>query len=280
MAVGIRCIYEPLNLVTGGISGIAILIGHITEGIKEGGIPVWLTTAALNIPLFAAGWFVKGKEYIKRSLYGTVMFTVFLSLIPRVNLADQDYVLAAVIGGLITGCGLGLVFLTSSSTGGTDLLSQIIRRFCPQFSVSTIIFIIDSIIVAAGGVVFGYKNAAYAIAAVYISTRTMDKIIMGSSNGLMLMIISEKYRAISDHIMNEQKRGVTAINVTGMYSNKSKKMLICATGKRELIKTLKIIYEQDINAFIMISDTREILGEGFINMDDYLDQSVQNTQNI
>lgn len=113
MAVGIRCIYEPLNLVTGGISGIAILIGHITEGIKEGGIPVWLTTAALNIPLFAAGWFVKGKEYIKRSLYGTVMFTVFLSLIPRVNLADQDYVLAAVIGGLITGCGLGLVFLTS-----------------------------------------------------------------------------------------------------------------------------------------------------------------------
>ena len=96
----------------------------------------------------------------------------------------------------------------------------------------------------------------------------------------MLMIISEKYRAISDHIMNEQKRGVTAINVTGMYSNKSKKMLICATGKRELIKTLKIIYEQDINAFIMISDTREILGEGFINMDDYLDQSVQNTQNI
>ncbi len=271
MAVGIRCIYEPLNLVTGGISGIAILIGHITEGIKEGGIPVWLTTAALNIPLFAAGWFVKGKEYIKRSLYGTVMFTVFLSLIPRVNLADQDYVLAAVIGGLITGCGLGLVFLTSSSTGGTDLLSQIIRRFCPQFSVSTIIFIIDSIIVAAGGVVFGYKNAAYAIAAVYISTRTMDKIIAGSSNGLMLMIISEKYRAISNHIMNEQKRGVTAINVTGMYSNKSKKMLICATGKRELIKTLKIIYEQDINAFIMISDTREILGEGFINMDDYLD---------
>ena len=133
MATGVRVIYEPMDLVTGGVSGFAIIVRFWTKTFMDGGIPLWLTNAIVNIPLFIFGWFMKGKRYIIRSLFATIVFTVELSLIPEISIVSDDYVMAAISGGVFMGVGLGLVVLTGSSTGGTDLLSAIIRRFVPHF---------------------------------------------------------------------------------------------------------------------------------------------------
>lgn len=270
MAVGIRFIYEPLNLVTGGVSGFAIVIRWLTGAIFEKGIPVWVTTALVNVPLFLTGIAVKGKEYIKKSLYGTILYTLELSLIPQINIADKDYFLAAVLGGVIGGAGLGLVMRTSTSTGGTDLLACIIRHFYPQYSISTLIFIVDSSVVVLGAVVFGVRNAAYAIVAVYVTSRVIDAVLVGTDMTKMVMIVTKKRDIIANSIIEKLKRGVTGVNVKGMYSNTESDMLICAVTKREVVEIIKIVYASDNNAFIMISDIRQILGEGFKEISNFL----------
>lgn len=269
MAVGVRFIYEPLNMVTGGVSGFAIIVKRFTGGIVEGGLPIWITTGVVNIPLFIKGWHVKGRGYILRSLYATVLFTVLLSLIPSVNVAEKDYFLSAVCGGVVTGAGLGLVILTFSSTGGTDLLGAIIKKYLPHYSMAGLIFIIDSVLVVLGAAVFGIRNAAYAIVAVFITSQVMDFVVNGPNNSKMLLVITGKENEISQGIFQNIKRGITSVDVKGMYSGDKKKMLICAVSKKQSARALRIIHEIDAGAFVMITDSREILGEGFVQPDSY-----------
>ncbi|MCI8306546.1 MAG: YitT family protein [Lachnospiraceae bacterium] len=269
MAVGVRFIYEPLNMVTGGVSGFAIIVKRFTGGIVEGGLPIWITTGVVNIPLFIKGWHVKGRGYILRSLYATVLFTVLLSVIPSVNVAEKDYFLSAVCGGVVTGAGLGLVILTFSSTGGTDLLGAIIKKYLPHYSMAGLIFIIDSVLVVLGAAVFGIRNAAYAIVAVFITSQVMDFVVNGPNNSKMLLVITGKENEISQGIFQNIKRGITSVDVKGMYSGDKKKMLICAVSKKQSARALRIIHEIDAGAFVMITDSREILGEGFVQPDSY-----------
>lgn len=264
MSAGVRVIYEPLSLVTGGISGFAIIVGRI------GNVPIWLTTAVVNVPLFIVGRMVKGKSYIYRSLYGTVLFSFLLYMIPEPVVVQEDYFLAAVLGGVIQGVGLGFVLLSEASTGGTDLIGAIIRKYKPHLSMATIIFIIDSIIVAAGAAVFGITNAAYAVLAVYITSKVIDVVVTGPNNSKMVMIVTEKERIIAARIISEIERGVTNVNVRGMYSGKEKKLLICAVSRKQLVKVIRIINETDPMSFVMITDSREVLGEGFLKADTYL----------
>lgn len=269
MSAGVRAIYEPLNLVTGGISGFAIIVRRLGEKLFAADIPVWLTTGLVNVPLFVVGRMVKGRSYIYRSLYGTVLFTVLLYIIPEVNVVQEDYFLAAVIGGVISGAGLGLVLLSASSTGGTDLLGAIIRKYMPHISMAVIIFVIDSVIVMAGAVIFGVRNAAYAVVAVYVTTKVLDAVVTGPNNSKMIMVVTKKDERIAEQIISRINRGVTNVDVKGMYSGEKKKMLICAVSRKQLVKVIRIISDTDPSAFVMITDSREILGEGFVQADYY-----------
>ncbi|MBE5938240.1 MAG: YitT family protein [Lachnospiraceae bacterium] len=269
MAVGVRFIYEPLSLVTGGVSGFAIVVGKLTEGVISGGVPVWVTTTVLNIPLFVAGWYLKGRMYIIKSLYATVLFSVLLYIIPNMNVGKADYLMAAVWGGVLTGAGLGLVILTGASAGGTDLLGAIIRSFMPECSISSLVMYIDSAVVISGAVVFGLSNALYAIIAVYVAAKVMDAVISGPNYAKMIMIITDKHIKLADDIFRDVNRGVTGIEVTGMYSKEIKYMLMCVASKRESIRILKITRDSDPFAFVMIADIKEILGEGFVKVDEY-----------
>lgn len=270
MAVCVRVIYEPLELVTGGISGFAIVIRNWTDTIVPGGIPLWVTNAIINVPLFATGWFIKGRGYIVKSLFATVLFTAELSLIPSVPLITQDYILASVSGGVLMGTGLGLVILASSSTGGTDLLGALIRHYFPHYSIATLLLYIDTVIIFLGAAAFGINNALYAVVAVYITTRVMDTVVSGIHYSKLLFIITDKEKEISKQIIDGLDRGVTSVNAKGMYSGTDRHMLICAVSRRESIQVIRIVDEIDKNAFIMISDTREIFGEGFVKTVQYL----------
>lgn len=263
MAVSVKVVYEPLEMVTGGVSGLAIVIKKITGYWIKGGLPLWLTNILLNVPLFIAAILILGKNYLKNTVFATVSFTVALYMVPSLNLVYQDYLLAAVFGGVIGGAGLGLVFITLASTGGTDLLAMLINRYKPYYTIPQILIVIDSVIVLAGVVSFGITKALYAVIAVYITSKVSDGILEGLKFAKTAYVISDAYEEIADSIMKKLDRGVTGISATGMYSNRDKKMLFCVVSKKEIIELTNIVSEIDPRAFIIVSDVREVMGEGF-----------------
>ncbi len=271
MAVSVRLIYEPLGLVTGGVSGLAIIVEFWTHSFFNGGIPVWITNAVINIPLFVAGKYVKGKKYIIRSLFAVVIFTAELYLIPEMSIVGNDMLMGAIYGGVLSGAGLGVVLVRMSSTGGTDLLAAIIRHYIPQYSIASVVMYIDTVIIILGAAAFGVGNAMYAVIAVYIASKVTDTVVSGIRYSKLVIAITKNAADISLHIMNNVNRGVTLVKAKGMYSGNDKDMLICAAPKREYIKVIRIISEKDEKAFVMISDIREVLGEGFTGAKRFLD---------
>lgn len=263
MAASVNLVYDPLDMVTGGVTGLAIVIKKITSVWIKGGVPIWLTNLLLNIPLFLAAWLVRGKTFLKNTFFATVSLTVALYIVPTFDIVYQDYLLAAVFGGVLGGIGLGLVFMTLSSTGGTDLLAMVLHKFMPYYTVPQILTVIDGLIVFAGVISFGLTKALYAIIAVYITTKVSDSLLEGLKFAKMAYIISDHYEEIAQMILKDLDRGVTGISATGMYSNKEKKMLFCVVSKKEIVELTDIVAKIDPKAFIIVSDAREVMGEGF-----------------
>lgn len=263
MAAAVNLVFEPLEMVTGGVSGLAIIIKNFTSLWIDGGIPIWLSNIILNVPLFIGAYLLKGKTFLRNTLFATVSLTLGLYFVPRVNIVYQDYLLASVFGGIVTGAGLGLVFSTQSSTGGTDLLSMLINKFKPYYSVPQILTIVDGIIVIGGAISFGVSKALYAIIAVYITAKVSDGILEGLKFAKMAYIISDRYDEIAKRILDDLDRGVTGLSATGMYSSQDKKMLLCVVSKKEIIELTELVAEIDKKAFIIVSDVREVMGEGF-----------------
>jgi uncharacterized membrane-anchored protein YitT (DUF2179 family) len=263
MAASVNLVYDPLELVTGGVTGLAIVIKKVTSVWIEGGVPIWLTNILLNIPLFLAAWLIRGKTFLKNTFFATVSLSVALYIVPPFDIVHEDYLLAAVFGGVLGGAGLGLVFVTLASTGGTDLLAMVIHKFKPYYTVPQILTVIDGVIVLAGVISFGLHKALYAIIAVFITAKVSDGILEGLKFAKMAYIISDYYDEIAQVILKELDRGVTGISATGMYSNKDKKMLFCVVSKKEIVELTDIVAKIDSKAFIIVSDAREVMGEGF-----------------
>ncbi len=263
MAFAVNWVYEPMSMVTGGVSGIAITIKAISQHFLVNGIPVWISNFVINIPIFIVGFFVKGKNFILKTLLANTVFSAGMYLIPIYNVANSDYFLAAVIGGVLTGIGLGIVFAAGYSTGGTDLLSSIICRYIPYYPVSMVLFVLDSLVIISGAVTFGIRGACYAVVAVFISSRVMDFIMSGGKASKQVFIISDKYEDISKSILENMERGATLIRGQGMYSGNEKPILLCVVSKKEIVKLTSIVKKTDKYAFVIISETREVIGEGF-----------------
>lgn len=263
MALSVNLVYEPLGMVTGGITGLAIVIKKITSIWIDGGVPIWCSNIILNVPLFIAAALVRGRHFLKNTFFATISFTLALYFVPTYDIVYQDYLLAAVFGGVIGGTGMGLVFVTLSSTGGTDLLAMLVNKYKPYYSFSQILIVIDGVIVMAGAISFGVTKALYAIMAVYITAKISDSILEGLKFAKMAYVISDHYEEIANQVMNKLDRGVTGVSATGMYSSKEKKMLFCVVSKKEIILLTEIVSKIDPGAFIIVSDVREVMGEGF-----------------
>lgn len=264
MALAVNFVFEPIGMVTGGVSGLAIVIKELSKAWEIGPIPVWLSNFAINIPIFLIAMRLKGKRYIGKTLFANICFTLALMLIPQIELAQKDYLLAAVVGSVLNGLGLGMIFANGYSTGGTDLLSAIIHHYVPYYPVGNILFVLDSMVILAGAYLFGIYVAVYAVIAVYLSAKIMDTIIEGGKFAKLAYIISEQYEEIGKEIMGSLERGVTVLDGEGMYTGKERKTLLCVVSKKEIIKVSEIAKKYDKNAFVIISDIREVLGEGFV----------------
>ena len=264
MSLAIKSVFDASGMVTGGFSGISIIIKAWTVEIIDGGIPLWLTNTVLNIPLFLAGWKVRGFSFVKRALVGEISLSTWLALLPVIPLAGDDLLLAAVYGGVIQGIGIGLVFLGRGTTGGTDMMAAVIQKFLPHYSIAQIMQLIDGLVVVIGMYVFGIHKALYAIIAVYLVTKVSDGMIEGLKFSKEVFIITEKPDQISKMILEEVNRGVTGVYAKGMYSGQDKTMLFCVVSKKEIVLLKERVDDIDPKAFVIVSDAREVHGEGFI----------------
>ena len=264
MSLAINSVFDAAGMVTGGFSGIAIIIKAWTKNLIEGGIPLWVTNCVLNLPLFVIAWKVRGFSFIKRAILGEISLSVWLAIQPVWNLAGNDLLLSALYGGVIQGVGIGLVFLGGGTTGGTDMMAATIQKFLKHYSIAQIMQVIDAMVVLVGMYVFGVHKALYAIIAVYLVTKVSDGLIEGLKFSKAAYIITGKPKEISDMIINDLDRGVTGINARGMYSGQDKLMLFCVVNKKEIIMLKEKVDKIDPDAFVIVTDAREVHGEGFI----------------
>lgn len=264
MALAVNLIYEPLGLVTGGLAGLAIVVKEVTKFIWEGGLPIWIFTVLTNIPLFLIAIRLLGLKTMFNVFLGTSVYILALMIIPIYDFKFDDLLLASLVGGAITGAGLGMVFSASASTGGTDLLATLIQGYNRHLSVPFILTFIDGTIILLGALVFGIGNALYAIIAVFITAKVSDGILEGLKFAKMAYIISDEYEEIAEAIMTNLDRGVTGLSSTGMYSNKERKMLFCVVSKKEIVRITEIAKKIDPKSFVIVNDVREVMGEGFI----------------
>ena len=263
MATAITSCFDAAGLVTGGFSGIAILVKAGTKSLYGNGIPLWVTNLVLNIPVFLLAAKIKGVAFVKKALLGDLSLTVWLAVLPAWKLSG-DFLLVVLYGGLLQGVGIGLVFLGGGTTGGTDLLAAIIQNFMRHYSIAQIMQFVDGAVVLVGMYVFGVERALYAIIAVYLVTKVSDGIIEGLKFSKSVYIITEKPDEVSRMVMEDLDRGITGISAKGMYSGQDKLMLFCVVGKKELVHLKEMIDEIDPNAFVIVGDAREVHGEGFL----------------
>lgn len=264
MALSINSVFDAAGLVTGGFSGVAIIVKAWTENLVEGGVPLWFTNFGLNIPLFLLGAKLRGFSFVKKAVIGEISLSAWLAVQPVFPLVGDDLLLAAVYGGVIQGVGIGLVFLGRGTTGGTDMMAALIQKRIRHYSISQVMQLIDGIVVIMGMYVFGIQRALYAIIAVYLVAKISDGIIEGLKFSKAAYIVTEKPEEVSKMIMDEIGRGVTGIYARGMYFENDKLMLFCAVNKKEIVILKERVGEIDPQAFVIVADAREVHGEGFI----------------
>lgn len=260
-AVAVAWIASPVGLVTGGVTGIGIIIKELTEKI-----PIFITGIILNVPLFIICTVQRGFRFIIKSTVAFITLTLALSLIERIPTPfnfENDLLLSSISYGILSGIGLGLILRAGATSGGTDMLAAIIKKSRPALPIPRLIAVIDIGIVLTGAFVFGLRISLYATLALFLSAKVMDLTLSGIGSEKSVFIVSKKSREISNRIFAELKRGVTGIEAEGMYTGEKKKMLFLVVSSREIASVRRLVGEIDARAFIAISDAKEVLGEGF-----------------
>jgi len=253
---GLNLFLVPNKIAAGGISGIATILYHLFH------IPLGLSIAVLNIPLFVFGFKLVGRSFAIRTAYAIALYSVIAEIIPIP--ATDDIFLGCVYGGVLVGIGIGLVVRMGGSTGGTDMVAKMLSTRYKSMGIGTFVFCIDFVVITAAGVIFEPKIALYALASLFITSKLIDVITVGLSAAKAFYIISDKNAEIAAAIMEKLRRGVTSLNAKGLYSGRDKSVLLCVLPWRtEGVRLKKIVQSVDPNAFVIVADVSEVLGEGF-----------------
>ncbi len=248
----------PNQLSTGGFSGIATVLYYFM------GLDVGISTILLNIPFFLIAYSRIGKEFLFRTLFGTTLLALFLSFFGKFEPLTTDRFLGCIYGAILMGLGLALVLRGQASTGGSDLIMNIVRTYKPDVKSSTIIVIIDTVIVGLNVVFFGeIEIGLYSAIAIYLMGKILDVFFEGINFAKMMYIVSDKYEEIAGKIGTKVKRGATALYGKGMYTRNEKNILLCVTSRNEVARIREIVEMIDPHAFLIITNAREVFGKGF-----------------
>jgi uncharacterized membrane-anchored protein YitT (DUF2179 family) len=256
IAVGFNVFLLPNEVASGGVSGISTILKGVfnwNPGIVQ---------YAFNIPLFITGVIFLGKQFGARSLVGTLTLPLFVLLTASWEPATLNPLLGALFGGISVGVGLGIVFRGRASTGGTDLAAQIIAKYS-GLTLGTSVMLIDGLIVLSAALVFDVEKGLYALIGLFVTTKTIDIIQLGFSQSKMVYIITNKQEEIRDAIYTEVNRGVTKLSAVGGYTEQERPILLVVVYQTEFTKLKQVIKTVDPSAFVIVTDSYEVLGEGF-----------------
>jgi uncharacterized membrane-anchored protein YitT (DUF2179 family) len=256
VAIGFNLFLLPNRVASGGVSGISTIL-DATFGFEPAYVQ-W----AFNIPLFIAGVILLGKQFGIKTLVGTIFVPLVVYLTRNWEPATMDPLLGSLFGGIAIGLGLGIVFRGKASTGGTDLAAQIIHKYT-GLTLGTCVALLDGFIVLAAAFVFDIERGLYALIGLYVTSKTIDIIQIGWGRSKMAMIITNQQKEIQDAILHEIDRGVTRLAAHGGFTNNERPVLMCVVDQSEFTKLKQLVKSIDPYAFVTVTDTSEVLGEGF-----------------
>ena len=256
IAIGFNVFLLPNQVASGGVSGISTIL-HGLFGWNPG-----IVQYAFNVPLFIAGVLLLGKKFGIKSFIGTITLPFIVLLTNSWEPWTDNPLLGALFGGIVVGLGIGMVFKGNASTGGTDLLAQIITKYT-GLTLGTSVLLIDGIIAISAAVVFDLEKGLYALIGLYVTTKTIDIIQLGFSQSKMVYIITLKQDEVREAIYAEVNRGVTKLQAFGGYTGEARPVLMVVVYQTEFTKLKQLIKSVDPSAFVIVSDAYEVLGEGF-----------------
>ena len=252
-SLSINGILIPHGFVSGGVVGVSIVIHYLLPFLS-----VALIYFLLNIPLFLAGWFFVNRRFFLYSIVGMVIFTLAVSLV-RISVPVHDKLLASLLAGLIQGLGSGIILKSQGSAGGTDILSVILyNRFSIRLGTTVLGF--NTFVLGTAAFFFSLEGSLYTLIYLYVATKIIDLVVNGLSQRKAALIVSPSWEKISSRILKEITRGVTILHGQGAYSEGEKKILYTVVNFQEISLLKNIVKSEDPDAFVVISDTAEVMG--------------------
>jgi len=259
-AVGLRLFLIPANLASGGVSGISQLINHFTDW------PIGLMVLIGNLPLFIIGWrFLGGRKFGLRTAVAIISYSVAVDVLVfflPVNGLTDDIFLNSLYGAVVAGFGYGLVYRGRGTSGGSDILARILNHW-RGVSMSASYLMVDSAVILGAGLVFGWKEALYALITLYVSGLVAETVLEGPRTVRTALIVTAQPKLVSERILEDMSRGVTMMSATGAYTGADRPVLYCVVTRAEVALLKNIVNEADPKAFMVIGQAHEALGEGF-----------------
>ena len=254
------------RIAPGGLTGIATILNHLF------GLPVGVTSLVLNIPLFIIGFHAIGRIFVFRSLVATALFSVAIDALPLKTMTE-DPLLATLYGGILLGIGLGLIMRGGATTGGTDMVARMVHRRVPFITVGAFLFALDFAVVTAAGFLMGTSEALYSLINIFLSSKVIDIVMVGFTSNKACFIISPAWERITERIMKEMDRGVTQLKARGAYTLQERPTLLCVISRSEIMAVKRILREEDENAFVIIVEAHEAIGDGFSHLTEPYDSA-------
>ncbi|MGM0432605.1 MAG: YitT family protein [Spirochaetota bacterium] len=264
-ALGLVLFLTPERIAAGGVSGLAIILYHLFS--LEPGLMIFI----LSVPIFGLGIYVFGGLFGIKSLYGTAVLSVAVSLFGFLlgyegilSSGDRmDVLLAALFGGIITGIGLGVVMKGGANTGGTDIIAQVINHYT-RLPLGTSLYLVDGFIILLAGLAFDLEAALFALITLFTAGQVINMITSGANYAKMAFIISDSYSELRTILLEEMGFGATALDGRGMYTNDKKQLIMMVVRNRKISEIINVVRTTDPDAFMIITSAQEVLGEGFM----------------
>lgn len=258
VALAISVFYTPNKIVSGGVSGISTILYH-TFGIQPG-----VSFAVINAGLLVLAWKFLGFSFVKDTLLGSMLLSLFVQIFTAIPTVTTDVFLATVFGSVLYGAGIGLTLIEGASTGGTDILSRLVQCAFPHIKIGNLLLAVDATVILISFCIFKtFDLALYGIVALFLASFSINFLISKLNVSKLAFVVTQKGVDISRYLVSHSPRGVTIIDSVGAYTMDKNKVLMCALKENELPKFQEAILAMDEQAFIIFSESQQIIGDGF-----------------
>ncbi len=257
-AGAIRMFLDPNHVSIGGFAGIGSVLHYLWM------FPMGITYLALNLPLFFLSWKKLGQKFLIKTVFATVLVSVFLDTVGFLPSFTENKLLAAIAGGVLSGIGLGMIYSRGMATGGTDLLAKLVKGWFRGISYGKVILTIDILIVTVSAIIYrDLWSVLYSAITIWLSTTVVDTILSGMERAKSVSIITDKKQAVVEGILRDVNRGATVLDAEGGYTKTGRNLILVVVRSYELFHLKQTVKAADPNAFLIISDATEVLGNGF-----------------